>query len=122
MSAVDDAESKGDDELLSTDSESESRRSVIVEIAVPRPEVEIDRSGFGVGQWRQRAVAESDAESAEVIKVMDHARRFLVRVTKQSPVPLRASRAFVVDATSDELKEIAKSPLVRKVTPNRMLR
>ena len=95
--------------------------SVIVELEVPRPRVDIRREGADPAgrPWR---VTSSDQDRMKAQQVAERAREFLADFTDQPLVWLSASHAFVVEAAPDQLATIAASPLVRRISWNRVRR
>jgi hypothetical protein len=97
--------------------------SVIVELDLPRPRVEMDSDGRyeTVGRRAQRVVA-TDEDRRKSGQVVEEVRGFLAQVAGESPVWLSASRAFVVNVTTDQLENIARSRRVRRISQNRLRR
>lgn len=94
--------------------------SIIVELDLPSPRVEMgsDRRSGGVDRGAQRVVAtEEDRRKSE--QIVEEVGGFLEKVAGQPPVWLSASRAFVVDVTTDRLETIARSPHVRRISRNK---
>lgn len=93
------------------------RHTVIVEVEAPSPRVALrtdPRSG------RRRFVPQPDdtgdtaaAKAAAVLGAL------IETLTGERPPYLSAARAFVVEATADQLRALADSPLVRGIAPNR---
>jgi hypothetical protein len=98
--------------------------SVIVQLELPRPRVEMGRSERGgVGALRPRRVeTESESEQRSLEDLIARARAFLEQLLGKSPVWLGAARAFGVEASGDQLRAIARSPLVRRIYLSRLRR
>ncbi len=98
--------------------------SVIVELELSRPRVEMERwEGGGIGGFRPRRVeAESEGEERSCEDLIAQARAFLEQLTGTSPVWLSAARAFGVEASGDQLRAMTRSPLVRRVYLSRLRR
>jgi hypothetical protein len=95
------------------------RQGVIVQAVGPRPTVELDQSVLGTAQGRRpRRVVYAPEEQAEMDDVMQRLHDFLQRIVGQEPVAV--VHGFALEVTSDELAEIARSPLVREISPNRL--
>lgn len=119
-------ESKLADEELRrlTDRGGAGTLSVIVQLELPRPRVEIERlERGGVGAFRPRVVeTESESGQSSLEDSIAQARAFLEQLLDKSPVWLSAASAFGVEASGDQLETIARSPLVRRVYLSRLRR
>ena len=98
--------------------------SVIVQLELPRPRVEIEKSqGGGVGGFHPRRVElESESEQRSLEQLIAEARALLEQLVGGTPVWLGAARAFGVEASGDQLRTIARSPLVRMIYLSRVRR
>ncbi|MDQ4049659.1 MAG: hypothetical protein M3131_09825 [Actinomycetota bacterium] len=98
--------------------------SVIVELDLPRPRVEMERSeAGGIGASRPRRIeTESAGEERRCEAVITQARSFLEQLLGTPPVWLSAARAFGVEASGDQLRVMTRSPLVRRVYLSRVRR
>lgn len=115
-------DAKMDDDLVELVREQRKQPvSVIIELEVPRPRVDIRREDADPAgrPWR---VTSSDQDRMKTQQVVERAREFLADFMDQPPVWLSASHAFVVDAAPDQLATIAASPLVRRISWNRVRR
>jgi hypothetical protein len=115
-------DAKIDDDLVKLAREQRTEPvSVIVELEVPRPRVDIRQEGAETAgrPWR---VTSSDEDRMKAQQVVERAREFLADFTDKPPVWLSASQAFVVNAAPDQLATIAASPLVRRISWNRVRR
>ena len=93
--------------------------SVLVELDLPQQEVEVRvREGKRSMRMRPDAGQDQAASEAKVTEV----KRFLEEVTGHKVIYLRAAKAFVAEATGEQLREVSRSPLVRAIHPNRRLR
>jgi hypothetical protein len=90
--------------------------SVIVELNVPRSEVELEgsRSG-GVGAWRPTRVRPpSEAQAALGREITEQAHALLERLSASPPVVV-GDGSFGVHLPSQALDTVAASPLVRRI-------
>lgn len=98
--------------------------TVIVELDVPQPRVEIEREPLGgSSSWRATRVrAPSHSEQRHIDDLTLRARSFLEELAESPPVPLAADGAFAVHVSGKSLQTIARSPLVRRIYPSELRR
>ena len=98
--------------------------SVIVQLELPRPRVEMERSERGgIGAFRPRRVElEAEDEQRRLEQLIAPAGAFLEQLVGSTPVWLAAARAFGIEASGDQLRTIARSPLVRTIYLSRARR
>ena len=96
--------------------------SVIVELNVPRAHVELRRDEMGTA-WRAGQVAVSDPRMAELRdEIGSQAEALLRRLSGEEPVWLPGRSSIGVRLDSDQLEEVALSPLVRRVHLSKLRR
>jgi len=96
---------------------------VIVELDVPLPSVMMDKNPYA-GHHTARPVAvepESREAQRELERKVREARKLFADITGATPRWLRPARAFVMQATGEQLRRLAESPLSRTIQPNRRL-
>ncbi|HSK39797.1 MAG TPA: hypothetical protein VK943_08510, partial [Arenibaculum sp.] len=101
-------------------SHSADRMCVIVEANVPRSMISVKSSGRAgalPGMTVKRAAGDGGTDD-----VLAQTRAFLAHVTGTDPRMFRTAKAFSVFVNGEQLAEIASSPLVRRVLPNRRFR
>ena len=96
--------------------------SVIVELELPRPQVELGRSELAGAPRPRRVELEPDGRRASSEELVEQARTFLEQLLGRAPVWLSAPRAFGAEASGEQLREIARSPLVRRLHLSRLRR
>ena len=102
----------------------EEKASVIIELDVPPQKVglrESTRAGAG-GLVPSRVMPEAPEDLAALERQVARAHAFLETVLESPPRWLRASRAFVAEATGAQLSIIARSPLFKAIRLNRRLK
>ena len=115
-------EGKVADEELRDLSGSESA-GVIVQLELPRPRVEMERSELGgIGVRPERIEPETENERRNADERIAQAKTFLEQLLGRPPVWLGAANAFGVEASGDQLRAIARSPLVRRIYLSRLRR
>ena len=96
---------------------------VIVELDVLLPKVVMETDAHA-GHHVVRPVA-VEPESAEAQRELERkvreARALFAEVTGSTPRWIRPARAFVIQATGEQLRRVAASPLTRTIQPNRRL-
>lgn len=103
-------------------SASDKAASVLVELDIPPQVVEFeDRSSMGGERIPIRVKPESPEQQAQNEAKVEAARAFLTSALGGTPRWLRSARAFVVQATPEQLRTIARSPLTRAIRLNRRL-
>ena len=105
--------------------------SVLITVDVPDPKVELVLSesqnlplldNFGARSYRPMGFVSESAElKQERISKIEEATRVLTRILGDTPHWLDAPHAFVARVTGRQLREIARSSLVRLIEPNRQL-
>jgi hypothetical protein len=96
--------------------------NVIVELNVPRTEVQLepDRSGIGM---RPAGVGASDQRLIELRQeIAEQAEAMLRGLTGEEPVRLPGGSSLGVRIDSDRLDAVVRSPLVRRVHLSRLRR
>jgi hypothetical protein len=94
--------------------------SVIVELNLPRPRVEMGSDpGRGTSGRRAQRVVPAKENPRESQQIIEEVGEFLEKVADEPPVWLDASRAFVMNTTTDQLENIARSSRVRRISRNR---
>lgn len=96
------------------DATSDERRSVVIEIAVPEPQVELDPDSR-----RSARVSSLPAERWRTYATLVAATELLEKTLSRPSVEIRAAAAFAATATAAELLEVLQSPLIRAVRLNR---
>ena len=113
------------EELQSMASEKlEQKASVIIELDVPPQKVGLrksTRAGAG-GLVPNRVMPEAPEDLAILEQKAAQTHAFLETVLESPPRWLRASRAFVAEATGAQLSIIARSPLFKAIRLNRRLK
>ena len=97
--------------------------SVIIELAVPDPQVQyrhVERDGED-RSVPFRVEPETSEEREELEAVATDAKTFLEELLAEPPVYLRAPRVFIATATGHQLEEIARSAFTKRIEPNRSL-
>lgn len=91
--------------------------TVIVEVAAPSPKVAV-RADRHTGRVRLAPEPRNrgDAVAAKSAKALGD---LIAELTGERPPYLSAARAYVVEATGEQLRRLAASPLVRSIQPNR---
>lgn len=96
--------------------------SAIIEIDVPTPKatVEYRREGFGgrSSTVRLKSVAPVTGVAAQ----MEEAAHLIAQISHHQPVALASAGSFVADLTTAQARQLADSPLVRKIYGNLPLR
>ncbi len=97
--------------------------SVIIQLELsPRAVESSGAERGGAGLRRALVVApETSEERREVRRRASQTKRFLTKVLGDEPLWLQSARAFVAKASGEQLREIAESPLVKAIHPNRRL-
>jgi len=114
-----------DDELQRMASEKlERKASVIIELDVPPQVVGVRKStGGGAGSLAPESVMpEAPQDLSALERKAAHTHAFLETVLESPPRWLRASRAFVAEATGAQLSIIARSPHFKAIRLNRRLK
>jgi hypothetical protein len=98
------------------------KASVLIEPDIPAQQVHVEtgRQNAG-GRSTRRFVEESPDEQQAREKTIEQTRAFLESTIGEPPHWLRAARAFVADVTSEQLCEIARSPLIKAIRLNRQI-
>lgn len=99
--------------------------SVIVELEVPTPMVEMEQGGRcgGIGGFRMASVrlpSEDDERLAADIAAQAWA--LIGELAEEPPVTLLDNTAYTVLLSGPGIARLAQSPLVRRIVPNRRLR
>lgn len=96
---------------------------VIVELDAPLPKVVMEKNVYaGHRAFRPVAVEpESQAAQRELERKVREARELFAEITGATPRWLRSARAFIMQATGEQLRRVAASPLTRMIQPNRRL-
>lgn len=96
---------------------------MIVELAIPDPEVEyVEVSRHGENIRLPVSIApQTEQEHAQLDKVSRDAQQFLEDLLTEPPVYLQAARAFIARATGKELDLIARRPFTKRIELNRRL-
>ncbi len=98
--------------------------SVIVELNLPPQRVALENNNLsrGAHAYAVRKVVEetSDQQRENALKIRQ-TRKFLKSLLGKDPHWLDSARAFVVQATPEQLREMADFPLTRTIRPNRHL-
>src|SRR2546421_188301 len=103
-----------------TGAQSDEPTSVLVELDIPPQVIDFEKKSGLEGQRAAiRVKPESSQEQAQNEEKIEAAREFLTNVLGGSPQWLRSARAFVVQATPEQLRTIALSPLTRAIRLNR---
>jgi len=98
--------------------------SVIVELDLPPQKIASGRSSSSRashGFVTKKVVEESAARQKENARKIQEAREFLETLVGAAPHWLNAARAFVVNATPEQLREMSRSPLMKTIRLNRRL-
>ena len=97
---------------------------VIVELDLPSQRVEFRKRDHEHSHaFLPSRIADELSEQRDLIEDrIARTRKFLTAILGQEPCFLSTARAFVVRATGEQLRQIASSPLVKAVRPNRQLR
>ena len=96
---------------------------VIVELDVLLPKVVMKKDAYA-GHHVVRPVAvepESEEAQRELEGKVREARALFAEITGSTPRWLRPACAFVIQATGEQLRRVAASPLTRTIQPNRRL-
>jgi hypothetical protein len=104
--------------------QSPEQASVLIELELPARQVDFRRVGNqGVAHYLpSRVIAETPEQREEVERKTAEARDLLEQVLDAPPHWLSAARAFVADVNGTQLQQIARSPLIKAIRPNRRLR
>jgi hypothetical protein len=104
--------------------QSPEQASVLIELELPARQVDFRRVGNqGVDHYFPgRVIAETPEQREEVERKTAEARDFLEQVLDAPPHWLSAARAFVADVNGTQLQQLARSPLIKAIRPNRRLR
>ena len=98
------------------------KSSVLVEIDLPAQVIEFDEPSRTVLHRPPLGIKpESDQQRAHNAAMIENARESLTRLLGQPPLWLRSARAFVVEGSAEQLREIAHYPFTRAIRPNRRL-
>jgi hypothetical protein len=101
---------------------SDEPTSVLVELDIPSQVIDFEKQPGPEGQRAAiRVKPESSEQQAQNEAKIKAAREFLISVLGETPQWLRSARAFVAQATPDQLRTIALSPLIRAIRLNRRL-
>jgi hypothetical protein len=99
--------------VLSADPESQT---VIVEVNIPLPALQVAKSRLGERSRIGLAPKEGGGDDVKSIK------RKMKKIFGAVPRFLPSSRSFIVDATGDQLRKVAELPEVLAVWPNTVRR
>ena len=104
--------------------ESEQKASVIIELDVSPQQVGMRKSAGGDagGLAPDRVMPEASQDLSALDRKAAQTHAFLETVLGSPPRWLRASRAFVAEATGAQLSVIARSPHVKAIRLNRRLK
>ena len=104
--------------------ESEQKASVIIELDVSPQRIGMREStgGDAGGLAPDRVMPETRQDLSALDRKAARTRAFLETVLASPPRWLRASRAFVAEATGAQLSVIARSPHVKAIRLNRRLK
>ena len=98
------------------------RASVLIELDLPPQQVQVAASRHRPGEMPKRQFVEETAEELEAAKnTVQQAGEFLKNTLGETPHWLRAARAYVADVTSDQLRTLAGSPLIKTIRLNRRI-
>jgi hypothetical protein len=92
--------------------------TVVIEIDLPQPQVDLDleRTTFGAPRFR---LTESEADPAEVERQISKARRLIERIIGRPTTNfLPSSGSFIVKASGEQLRKIARLSSVLAIWPN----
>ena len=101
---------------------SDEPTSILVELDIPPQVIDFAKPPGSEGHRATiRVKPESSEQQAQNDAKIKAAREFLISVLGETPQWLRSARAFVAQATPDQLRKIALSPLIRAIRLNRRL-
>jgi hypothetical protein len=105
-------------------SEEAGPTSVLVQPDLPRRQIRVESSTRGgVPVTIPRGVVQQSPEEEQTEeRVVAETRELLESVLGTTPTWLASARTFVVQGNSAQLRQIAASPLVKRIWPNRDLR
>ncbi|MDZ7291443.1 MAG: hypothetical protein ONB44_07625 [candidate division KSB1 bacterium] len=107
---------------LATEESGESA-TVLIELNLPVPRVDFARTkNRGMITYSPKRIeSETTAQREKTTQKIDAATAFLEDVLGETPRWLKSARAFVANVNSEQLREIARSPLTKAIHPNRRL-
>jgi hypothetical protein len=97
--------------------------SVLIEVNLPPQQVQIDRrSPAHAGAPRRWLLEESAEQQESNQRTIEQAGLSLRELLGEAPHWINSARAFVARVTSEQLREIARSPLIKTIHLNRNLK
>jgi hypothetical protein len=103
---------------------SQEKASVIIVLDLPEQQIELGKIEHGDSGYYfpSDVLPEAPEEINEIEERTTQAKVFLETVLGITPNELRMARAFVANANGTQLCEIARSPLIKSILPNRRLK
>lgn len=98
------------------------KASVLIVLDLPAQQVQVDAAAHRRGERGYRQIVDETPQQQRAARdTVEQAGAFLKKTLGETPHWLRAARAFVADATPEQLRILAGSPLVKAIRLNRRI-
>lgn len=92
---------------------------VILEVDLPQPKIKVSRAASGIDAKRLRVVSADSPDSSKIEERVAETRRSIEKILGKPPDQFfSSSGAFVVTATGEQLRKLARLPSVSAIWPN----
>lgn len=120
---MEDVEKIVDAELLALLAGRPGTASVLIEVEVSSPTVEMVPAPEGsIGRWSPACVVAPDGDGSIAEANREIVRSLVHRLVGRAPVWINASNTFVAELDGDQIRHLSRSPAVAHLYANRTLR